>query len=101
MDLALHLGFTVEGLKRAMTERELVAWATYAGQRMLPWRRIELYLAQVSMYIAATMGGAKNPSIDQFMFDARQQAPAAGEQLTAEDVAAYFGAEIRLRRGKG
>lgn len=103
MDLALHLGFTADGLKRAMTEREFGAWQVYARDRMLPWRRVELYLAQIAMYIATAMGGAKNGGLEQFMFDRKpeiDQAAQDDDEMTAEDVAAFFGAELR-RRAKG
>ena len=67
-DLALHLGMTAGQLSRSLTVREFGDWQRYAGTRMLPLRRIELYLAQIAYWIAGT-GGAKDASLQDFMFD--------------------------------
>jgi hypothetical protein len=48
--------------------REFGDWQRYAGTRMLPLRRIELYLAQIAYWIAAT-SGAKDSTLQDFMFD--------------------------------
>jgi hypothetical protein len=69
MDLALHMGSTAGALSRNMTEAEFGDWQTYATRRMLPMRRIEMYLAQIAMLIAKTMGGGKSDDIRDFMFD--------------------------------
>ena len=68
-DLALELGAPVENLAARLTEREFRAWQHYAARRMLPQRRIELYLAQIAMLIAQTMGGAADVSLEDFLFD--------------------------------
>lgn len=94
MDLALHLGMTAGGLKRVMSEREFQQWQGYAARRMLPGRRLELLLAQVSMLIAQTMGGAKNVALRDFMFEPREQEPDNDGELSAEDVAAFFKATL-------
>ena len=52
MDLALELGQTVATLKATMLEREFRAWEIYASRKMLPTRRIEVYLAQVAQAMA-------------------------------------------------
>jgi hypothetical protein len=62
MALALELGQSVATLKSTMTEREFRAWEIYASRKMLPTRRIELYLAQ----IARAMAGGK---ITDYLFD--------------------------------
>jgi len=67
MDLALHLGGSSESLARSMTEAELQRWSVYVRRHALPFKRIELLLAQVSMLIAATMGGAKNVKLKDYM----------------------------------
>lgn len=69
MDLALHMGMTTAGLRRAMTERELREWQAYAARRMLPQRRTELYLAQIALVVAKAMGGAKDATLGDFLFD--------------------------------
>ncbi len=67
MDLALHMGGSAEVLARSMTEAELQRWTVYVHRHSLPYRRIEMLLAQVSMLIARTMGGAKDVSLKDFM----------------------------------
>jgi hypothetical protein len=94
MDLALHLGMTAGGLKATMTEREFVAWQVYAGRRMLPWRRVELALAQVAQLIAQTMGGVKGSKLADFLFDPKPDDEGADEATTPEDVAAFFKATL-------
>ena len=56
-------------LARAMPEREFNDWQRYAARRMLPQRRIEMYLAQIAMLIAKTNGGAAGKGLDDFMLD--------------------------------
>jgi hypothetical protein len=68
MDLALEFGLPVGMLSRLLTERELLAWNRYSRRKMLPQRRIELYLAQIARLIAVTMGGSKAP-LSAFLFD--------------------------------
>ena len=63
MDLALEMGMTAAGLSRAMTERELMQWQSYAARRMLPMRRLELYLAQIALVVVKAAGGAKNATL--------------------------------------
>jgi len=88
MDLALALGQPVGTLARTMTEGEFSDWTQYAAKRMLPARRTELYLAQIAMFIAQSMGGAKNTHLSDYMFDPDDD-EAAGE-ATADDEAAFF-----------
>lgn len=95
MELALHLGMTADGLEQRMAERELDDWRLFVEERMLPWRRIQLQLAQIAQHIAVTMGGAKNTQLQDFLFDPK---PAANEEggldLDAKDIAAFFGAKV-------
>lgn len=90
MDLALHLGSPAGVLARTMTEAEFGDWQSYASTRMLPWRRVEMYLAQIALLIARTMGGHEGNDIRAFMFDAADE-----PQESAEDQAAaareFFG----------
>lgn len=79
MDLALELRQPVDTLMREMTEREFWAWVRYAERKMLPQRRIELYLAQIAYLIACTMGGAENVTLADYLFD-----PKTPEQQDAE-----------------
>lgn len=74
MDLALELGHPAEVLARTMTEREFRRWQVYAGKRLLPTQRVELYLAQIAQMIAITMGGAKNVRITDYLLEMQQPA---------------------------
>lgn len=85
MDLAMQLGGTSDALMRSMTEQEFQRWQVYAQRRMLPWRATHLYLAQIAMLIAQTMGGAKNVRLADFMFDPREK------EASAEEAAEFFG----------
>lgn len=69
MDLALHLGSTVEELEQKMSVVEFRLWQKYASGRMLPWRRVEMHLAQLSRLIDVTMGGATNKTLSDYLFD--------------------------------
>lgn len=68
MDLSLHLGTPVETLARAMTEREFIRWQWYAEKKMLPWRRMELFMAQLAMFMDR-MNGAQNKTLRDYLFD--------------------------------
>lgn len=88
MDLALHLGTSAGALSKTMTEAEFGEWQQYAGRRMLPMRRIELYLAQIAMLIAKTMGGSKSSDLTDYLFE-----PADDDEDEAPEEAAreFFG----------
>lgn len=57
MDLAATLGQSVGVLSQSMSEREFIRWQHYSNKRLLPWRRMEWYLAQLTHWVARTMGG--------------------------------------------
>ena len=80
---------TLESIAR-MPEAEFLSWGQFAARRLLPWRRIELMLAQLTMYVAVTMGGAKNCKISDFLFDVDGH-----EEPTADEELAYFGFQPR------
>jgi hypothetical protein len=75
MDLALEFGMPVAWLKRVMTERELRQWMKYATRRMLPGRRVELYLAQIAMMVRQTADSKTRYRLEQFMFDPPEDEP--------------------------
>lgn len=52
-----------------LTEREFRQWDQYAARRMLPTRRLEMYLAQIAFLIARTMGNASEMTMSDFLFD--------------------------------
>jgi len=87
MDLALEFGLPVGVLSRLLTEREFRAWDRYARRKMLPSRRVELYLAQIARYIAQTMGGADAP-LSAFLFDPQPDAP---DEVDLDEMKKAFG----------
>lgn len=49
---------TVAKLRWSMSEREFRFWQAYRARKMLPARRLEVYLAQIASTIARTAGNA-------------------------------------------
>lgn len=99
MDLALHLGGSVESLTRSMTEAELQRWGLYARRHAFPFRRLELMLAQLSMIVARTMGGAKNAKVDDFMLRAPDYPDDLPDNVTRIELARKaFGFAPRKRK---
>lgn len=70
-----------------MTEGEFHDWQVYAARRMLPQRRIELYLAQIAFHVAR-MNGSQSTSIADFLFDPEDSEPEC--EATADEAAAFF-----------
>lgn len=83
MDLALNLGVSVQGLSHSMTEGEFRLWIDYAGKKMLPWQRIEWHLAQITRWIAMTMGGVENAQIWDYLIEPR--VPVAEDEEMDDD----------------
>ena len=97
MNLALHLGGSAEGLARSMTEAELNRWSVYIRRHAFPFQRLELLLAQVSMLIASTMGGAKNVKLKDYMLKEVEEAlPKNVHRI--EDKRKAFGFNPRKRK---
>ncbi len=77
-----------------LPESEFRDWQRYAARRMLPSRRVELYLAQIAMWVARS-AGARDVDLADFMFD---PVGADGEdEATAEEEAAFFDFKPRNR----
>lgn len=92
MDLAIALGQPGHhALARRMTEAEFVEWQHYASKRMLPQRRMELYLAQIAYHIDR-LNGARNRTLQDYLFD-----PVDDREPTAEDEIEFFGFAPRRR----
>jgi hypothetical protein len=103
MDLALEFGVPIERLKRNITEREVRQWMHYASRRMLPQRRIELYLAQVAWQVSRVRdavlqsAGARSvqpSSLSDFLFDADRAQDDDQDDDEVDDVQAardFFG----------
>jgi hypothetical protein len=71
-----------------MTEGEFADWQTYAAHRMLPFRRLQMQLAQVALVIAQ-VNGAKDLRLKDFLFDPEPELGAA-EEMTADEEADFF-----------
>ncbi len=87
MDMALHLGMTAAGVSSSMTEGELRRWSEYASRRMLPMRRIEMYLAQIAYVVQTSLGGGKDVKLSDYLFDSDDDGE--GDE---DDAASFFGA---------
>lgn len=96
MDLALEFGMPVSMLSKVLKERELKQWAAYSRKYILPTRRRDLYLAQVSM-ILAKVNGAKDVSLEDFMFDPPPEIDPVHQLKAAIEA---FGFKPRKKRGK-
>lgn len=83
MELALHLGGPAERLAREMTELEFQDWGRYSRQHLLPFRRLEVYLAQVAWAVARYMGGNAQVPLSEFLieFGERQDDDFDGEEV--------------------
>jgi hypothetical protein len=86
MDLALARSCSIRELEATTTERELRLWDLYDRQRLLPHRRTEMHLAQISLQVALSRG-AKNLKLEDFLFKVRNQ-----------DAAKAFGFKPRKKR---
>lgn len=100
MDLALNLSWpSVAVGARGMSEREFVRWQHYASKRMLPWRRMECYLAQIAQKIAQTMGGATQATIDDYLFQTPEEPPNDDDDDTLQAAIEAF--DFKPRNAKG
>lgn len=99
MELALHLGGSVESMTQSMTEDELQRWTLYARRHSFPFRRIELLLAQLTLVVARSMGGAKNAKVQDFMLqEPEDELPSNVTRIEAARKA--FGFAPRNRKAK-
>lgn len=63
-----------------MPEREFQQFQDYAARRMLPSRRMELYMAQLAMLFAKS-GGAQDVELSDFLFDPEDDAPPTFDEV--------------------
>lgn len=56
-------------MSRCMSEREFRDWQRYAQKKMLPTRRIELYMAQIALVLSRTVGNSHDAQLSDFLFD--------------------------------
>ena len=87
--MALALGQPVATLARVMGEAEFQEWQLYAATRMLPWRRMEMHLAQIAMWVATSTGSVTNVAIKDFLFDRDDAAATAEDEIEFFDFKPY------------
>ena len=68
-----------------MPETEFQQFQNYAARKMLPHRRVEMYLAQIALLIAKTMGGRADAVLSDYLFD-----PVEQEAASTEDAKVFF-----------
>lgn len=92
MELALALGKTVGQLDKEMSVAEFEQWYLYRHAKLLPLRRMEYYMAQLTLHVSllARQWGGPEYNIQDFLFDVRVQR--AQKQDTAETGAEAIGA---------
>lgn len=92
MELALALGKTVAQLEQEMPVAEFEQWYLYRHAKLLPLRRIEYYMAQLTLHVSllARMWGGPELNFQDFLFDVKVQE--AQKQDTAETGAEVIGA---------
>lgn len=63
--------------------RDFVLLQQYAAKRLLPSHRLAVQMAQVSMFIAQTMGGAKNVKLSDFLLQVPDESDAEEDEAAA------------------
>lgn len=81
----------VHTLQQTMPEADFLLYAAYAAKRMLPSRRLEVYLAQLTAVFAQTNGGQAKTS--DFLLDPVEQGSGPEETPQQQEAAldALFG----------
>lgn len=100
MDLALAFGLPLGELRGRMTEREFGLWGRYASERGLPWRRVELMLAQICMYLdlARKPQGASARIADYLIGEKPREKSASERSRIAREMASFGAGGIVIRR---
>jgi hypothetical protein len=79
-----------------MTEPEFQQWARYARRRLLPMQRMEIYLAQIAMYVVKAAGG--EGKIADFMIQTFEDEPVEEPEDELEAAKEAFGFAPRNRK---
>jgi hypothetical protein len=73
-----------------LTNTEFVELQLFANKYQLPSRRNELLLAQISQYVAMTMGGAKASPLNDYMPYREAIEVQSIEELSVEEIRAMY-----------
>jgi hypothetical protein len=73
-----------------LTNTEFVELQLFANKYQLPSRRNELLLAQISQYVAMTMGGAKASPLNDYMPYRDAIEVQSIEELSVEEIRAMY-----------
>jgi hypothetical protein len=84
--LSLELGIPEEELAARLTNRSFRRYQHYAARHMLPTRRIQMQIAQLTMWSALAAG--KEGSISDYLFEPRDEEP---QEADPEQARAFFG----------
>ena len=80
MDLALAFGMPVAEIRKTMTEPELHLWAKYAVNPGMPFKRLEIYFAQLALMIArGPIEGASDMTVSDFMLTTQEDNQDTGD----------------------
>lgn len=80
--MSLELGIPTHTLAATLPEREFVAYQRHAARRMLPTRRLEMQLAQLSMLLCK-VNGNKDVTLRDFLFEPE-------DEPTVDDMYEFF-----------
>lgn len=69
-----------------MPERDLQEYARYAAEEMLPSKRRDYYMAQLTYWVASTMGGYQGQMTDFLLGADRTAAEAETDDTAEEDI---------------
>lgn len=86
IDLSFELGVPIHELAHRMPEADFTLYQVYASKRMLPMRRIEMHLAQLTAVLAQVNG--KDRTTADFLFDLQNSSE---EPATADQAQQFFG----------
>jgi hypothetical protein len=73
-----------------LTNTEFVELQLFANKYQLPSRRNELLLAQISQYVAMTMGGAKASPLNDYMPYREAIEVQSIDELSVEEIRAMY-----------
>lgn len=87
IDLSFEYGMLPGDLARRLPEADFTLLQVYAAKKMLPSRRIEMYLAQLTSVLAQVNGGECTTS--DFLLDPEEESTV--ESVSAEEAQQAFG----------